>query len=120
MGHPCLTPRPILPDLNLHPLSAPLPLASCTDPATISYPSNQCATFSLYYYLKHSNPFHSVERFLEINKADIHFIPTFQTSLTQSPHHSNCISCPTTFPEPKLIPSQQMFCFRLYSLSQHF
>src|SRR5437867_5055670 len=74
----------------------------------------------LFHYLKHLNPIHSVERFLEINKTDIHFIPTFQTSLTQCPHYSNCISCSTTFPEPKLIPSQQMFCFRLYSLCQQF
>src|SRR3989441_2472643 len=54
-------------------------------------------------YLKHLNPIHSVECFLKINKADKHFIPIFQTSLTQYPHYSNCISRPTTFPESKLI-----------------
>src|SRR6267154_6501146 len=72
------------------------------------------------HYIKHLSPIYSVKRFLKIHKPDIHCISMFQTSLTQCPHHSNCISRPTSLSESKLTSSQQMFCLHLNSLCQDF
>src|SRR3989441_12985229 len=112
MGNLCLTPRPITPGSESPPTvritASCLMYRSCNNLLSLQ---SMCKPFIISNIL---TQFTRVERFLEINDADIHFIPTFQTSLTQCPHHSNCISCSTNFPEPKLIPSQQnlMFCFR--------
>src|SRR3989441_11348933 len=117
MGHPCLTLRPITPGSESPPTvrttASCLMYRSCNNLLSLQ---SMCKRFSISNILTQftlSNAF-------KFSKADIYFIPAFRTSLTQCPHYSSCISCSTTFPEPKLIPSQQMFCFRLYSLYHHF
>src|SRR3989441_9410922 len=101
MGNLCLTPRPITPGSESPPTvritASCLMYRSCNNLLSLQ---SMCKPFIISNIL---TQFTRVERFLEINKADIHFIPTFQTSLTQCPYYSNCISCSTTFSEPKLI-----------------
>src|SRR6267154_1723850 len=90
IGYPCLTPRPITPGSESsppYPYQRFLPDVQILEQSSIP-PINMQA----FHYLKHLNPIYSVKRFLKINKTDIHCISMFQTSLTQCPHHSNCIS----------------------------
>src|SRR2546425_1344826 len=117
MGHPCLTPRPITPGSESPPTvrttASCLMYRSCNNLLSLQ---SMCKLFSISNIL---TQFTLSNAFSKSTKQIYTFISTFQTSLTQCTHYSNCISCSTIFPESKLIPSQQMFCFRLYSLCQH-